>query len=129
MISIMIVTAVLLTGWFMIIMPGKATGREGSILLFVLYFAAYIFISYSVTGAFKGEFHLNHHLYVVNLIVIMVLLGRKYPAFLENPVPAVNDEKWLQYTLSVIALIFLLALIAISIHGELDGARNRFPVL
>jgi len=126
--AIAIVVAVTLTGWFKTIKSGKSFERKDVMLLFVLYFAAYIIISYCVTGAFKGIFLFNHHLYVVNFIVVLILLGKHFPAFSEHPVPDINVKRWIQYAVGIVIVILLLALISINIHQEMGGANNRFPL-
>jgi len=92
-----------------------------------LYFAAYIYISYCVTGAFSGIFMLNHHLYVVNFIVILILLGQQFPAFFKHPGLDIKGTRWLLYLVAVLVIILVLVFLLINIHGELNGANARFP--
>ena len=92
-----------------------------------MYFASYIFISYCVTGAFSGIFMLNHHLYVANILIALVLLGRRFPAFFEHHGLEISRAKWLIYMAVVIGIILVLALMLINIHGEMNGANARFP--
>ena len=124
--AIVIVVSAMLLGWFKTIRSEKIFDRNDVGLLFVIYFSAYVMISYIVTGAFKGLFHLNHHLYIVNFIVILILLKKRFPAFFPYPATELNSKKWLQYTMVIVFVIFILALIAINIHGEMGGANIRF---
>lgn len=124
--AIAVVVAVAVTGWIITIGSGHHFGRKDTRLLFVIYFAAYIIISYCVTGAFKGIFLLNHHLYVVNYILVLILLGKHLPAFQENPGSDLDPKKWLQAAIVIISVIILLALIAINIHREMGSANERF---
>ena len=103
--------------------------RSDARVFFFLMFGTYIFLSYAVTGAFSGSFHLNHHLYIVNFGVILFLLSRKYPSFF----PAgsrrleIHGTRWLLYLGIIIVFIMLLAFFLVNMHGELNGAGSRFP--
>jgi len=127
--AIVVVLAVVITGWIKTIGSGHHFGRKDTQLLFVICFAAYIIISYCVTGAFKGVFLLNHHLYVVNYILVLILLGKHFPAFQENEGSGLDTKKWLPTVVVIISVIILLALIAINIHGEMGSANERFPAI
>jgi hypothetical protein len=126
--SAVIIFAMALATWYITVKSGEAYQRKDVMLLFILYFAAYIFISYCVTGAFSGNFMLNHHLYVVNMFVVLVLLSKQYPAFFPDPGLEINGTKWLKYLAAVLVIILVLALVLINIHGELNGANSRFPI-
>ena len=94
--------------------------------LFLLYLALYIVFSYVVSGAFAGKFQLNHHLYVVNLLVIFYLLLKKRPAFFNVPVTEMDGYAWLKCLVVLVLLVFLLALILVGIHGEIPHSNLRF---
>ncbi len=117
-----------LVGWFKTINSKNSFDRKNVLLLFVIYFSAYIIISYCVTGLFRGVFVLNQHLYVVNFIVVLILTGKHSPAFLMHPLPDINGKKWFQYLVVIVSAVIILALISINIHGEMAGAHNRFPL-
>ncbi len=126
-IAAMILIAVMaVIGWIRTVKSGNSFTRKDSMIFFLLYFGVYIIISYCVTGAFSGIFLLNHHLYVVNYIVILVLLGQHFPAFFKHHGLDINGTKWLQYTIAVFVLILVLTVILINIHGEMNGANARF---
>ena len=84
-------------------------------------------MSYAVTGIFGGEMHLNHHLYVVNIILIFALLRSGSGQFNYTEIDKVDLKKWIVYLIIVLGVIAILALIAISVHGDL-GDRDRFPM-
>jgi hypothetical protein len=125
--AIAITIAMAVAAWIRTVRSGEYFERKDVMRLFILYFAAYIFISYCVTGAFSGIFMLNHHLYVANIVVVLVLLGKGFPAFFQQNVIEIKGTKWLIYIAAVVAIILVLALILINIHGELNGANTRFP--
>jgi hypothetical protein len=113
--------------WVVTVKSKKPFKRRDSLIFLILYFAAYIFISYCVTGVFAGNFMLNHHLYVVNFIVVMILLKKDFPAFFQDQGPDISGSKWIKYLGAVIVIILLLAFVLINIHGEMNGANARFP--
>ena len=125
--AIVVIIAVALIGWINTLVSKNYYGRKNVLLFFLLFFGTYIFISYCVTGAFEGNFHLNHHLYVANYIVVIILLGMNFPAFLQQPGLEIKGTNWLIYIIAIILIILILALILINIHGELSGANTRFP--
>jgi hypothetical protein len=122
-----IITAMAVIGLIVTFKSRDSFNRKDVMVLFILYFAAYIFISYCVTGAFSGIFLLNHHLYIVNFIVVLVLSGNQFPAFFEHSGSEIKGTKWLQYFGAVIVIILILTFIIINIHGEMSGANARFP--
>lgn len=100
--------------------------RRGVVQLFVIYFSAYIFFSFIVTGAFSGIIMSNHLLYLLNFIVILFLLRKHYPAFFNFADNELQKENWLLYFIFIIFVILILAFICIHLHGELNGAHSRF---
>jgi uncharacterized integral membrane protein len=102
--------------------------RRDVMLLLMVYFAAYITVSYIVTGAFTGTFLLNHHLYWINYIIILLLAGRQFPAFSDNLFSGLNAKRWLLCLAGIIVIIILLSFITVNIHGEISGAHDRFQL-
>jgi LPXTG-motif cell wall-anchored protein len=93
---------------------------------FAAYFGIYIVLSYLVTGVLAGSFHLNHHLYVVNFIVIFILLNRvEFPVVSMN-IRKMNYGKYRLLFFTILVIIALLALVSTSIHDGMNGAHNRF---
>ena len=114
-------------GWIVTVKSRDSFKRKDVLVLFILYFASYIFISYCVTGAFSGTFLLNHHLYVANILAVLVLLGQRFPAFIEHHGLEASGAKWFLYMAVVLGIVLVLALVLINIHGEINGANARFP--
>ena len=102
--------------------------RTDVMIVLLTYFAAYITVSYIVTGALTGTFLLNHHLYWVNFFIIIFLLPKQYPSFFDDLSADLNGKKWLLWITGIIIFIMLLTLIAVNIHGELPGSHIRFQV-
>ena len=125
--AIVIIIGMAVVAWVIMVRSGNSFDRKDAMKFFIFYFASYIFISYCVTGAFGGIFLLNHHLYVANFIVVMVLSGKKFPAFFEHNGLDNRGTKWLQYFVAVVVIILILTFIIINIHSELNGANARFP--
>jgi hypothetical protein len=100
--------------------------RRDAMQLWMAYFAAYITVSYIVTGAFTGTFLLNHHLYLVNYIIIFLLVRKQYPAFFEHVSSDLNSRKWMLWFAGILIIIILLTLVSSNIHGEMSGSHNRF---
>lgn len=101
--------------------------QKDVLVTFFTMFIAYAFMSYAVTGIFGGEMHLNHHLYVLNVLLIFVLLQSKSSQFSFGEIDKVDLKKWLVYLIVVLLVVAILALIAINVHGDM-GDRNRFPI-
>ncbi len=102
--------------------------RKNVMLVFLTFFAAYITISYIATGALTGTFLLNHHLYWLNFVIILLLALQQYPAFFDEPEGRLNGRKWLIWLAGLVILITLLALISSNIHNEMPGSHNRFQL-
>ncbi len=125
LVALALVLVMSLTIWFKVICKKQDYQRKDVLLTFILIFATYILLSYNKKGALKGDFMLNHHLYVINFIVILFLLKKKFSAFFEKS-QQINGKKWISLVLLIVVLILVLALIVTNIHGELNGAHNRF---
>jgi len=102
--------------------------KKDVVWLFMIFLVAYTLQSYSVTGVFAGRASLNHHLYVANIIVILLLMRKSYPALFEKTNDNVTVFRWLTYFIIIVAVLALLSVIAINIHGEMGGAHDRFPI-
>lgn len=103
-------------------------GKNNIKTFFAGYFGVYILMSYLVTGALAGQFHFNHHLYVVNFIVIFILLNRIGFPVIGNHVYKMNWGYYRLLLFVILMVIALLALVSISIHDGMNGAQERFPV-
>jgi hypothetical protein len=58
----------------------------------------------------------------------MLLTRRNFPALFENSTDKVIALRWLTYFIIIVAVLALLSVIAIHIHGEMGGAHDRFPI-
>ncbi len=101
--------------------------QKDVLVTFFTMLIAYAFMSYAVKGIFGGEMHLNHHLYVLNIIFIFALLRFRSLQFSFGEIDKIDHKKWLVYLIVVLLAIAILALIAINVHGDL-GDRDRFPM-
>lgn len=97
-------------------------------LFFFSYLAVYIFISYIVNGIFVGRAELNHHLYILNFILIWFLVRKERQAMFEIVTNRINIKKWSVIFIMIIIFMAVLTLITINSHGEMGGSHNRFPV-
>jgi hypothetical protein len=129
LVSLAVVLFVMAASLFRILRISGEMKRKDVLFLFILFIVADIFLSYSVTGAFTGSFHLNHHLYVLNLIVILIMMSRRFPSFFSGQGKRIeiNGTKWLVYLGIIILITMMLAFILINMHGDLNGAGSRFP--
>jgi hypothetical protein len=84
-------------------------------------------VSFLVTGALGDQFHSNHFLYLLNLLVAIVLMIRvSNPFVLNTEYDLKIGKKHLFFLITVLVIIILLAFVLISMHGELGGSHNRF---
>lgn len=94
-------------------------------LVFLTFISLYVTISFVVSGIFAGKVPLNHILYLVNIVVVIILLR-----FVQNPF-AINPNQeirvyHLRFFTVILVIIVLLALLLVNIHGELGGFQTRF---
>jgi len=97
-------------------------------LTFYVYLLVYMIASYLITGLFAGRAELNHHLYLLNAIVIYLLSRKESNAMFDTLTDKVEPRRWFVYLVGIIVFMALLSVILINIHGELVGAHNRFPI-
>ena len=115
--------------WYYLSQSDEPFGQRKIYRFFLIYTLGYIVLSYISTGLFLGTFlkNSNHHLYLVNLIVIVLLLRKNFDAFSSNPTELFERKTWFYWTVFVLLFIALLALIAIRLHGPTDETFDRFP--
>jgi hypothetical protein len=104
-------------------------GRADALFFFVLYLSMYIASSYNLKGAMGGIFLLNHHLYIANLIVILILLKQHSPIFTGGQVSQINMKVWGRLVFAALVIIGMLAYLSSSTHGEIEGINQRFPYI
>lgn len=84
----------------------------------------YTAFSFMITGAYISTYRIEQYLYVVNLVLIGLLVGKvKHPELIDKEFPT---RKLLIGLVIVLAIIAVLTLIAINSHGELKHAHKRF---
>ena len=127
--SATVITAFIVSfGWWILVKSDYEINRKEVLILFVVYATAYAVLSYITTGLFYGTFipNSNHHLYLVNIFVIVWLSRKNYPAFFENPTSELRVKKWMLVTVLAIISIILMACISIYLHGPTDATYDRF---
>jgi len=90
---------------------------------FLGHFGLFAFYSLMVTGAFISLYRIEQYLYILNIIVIGFVVGKFKSPFYNR---GLNPGKWTINLLFIMAVIALLAIVALSSHGEIKGAHNRF---
>jgi hypothetical protein len=123
----LIISAV--AGWISFVSSDQKPSRNTAIKMLLMYLGSYIVLSYIITGAFNGIFLLNHHLYVANFIVIILLLRKQYPVFGNTLKTEINGKKLILVCLGIIIFILILAFILIHIHGVMGSVNNRFETV
>ncbi|GGW23409.1 hypothetical protein [Arenibacter certesii] len=94
--------------------------------LFIL-LVPYMLVSYIVKGIFGGIMEATHHLYLLNILILILLLRFIKAPFSFGNQDSVPIKKWSLYLLVAITFMALLALLAITLHGDIGG-HNRFPL-
>jgi hypothetical protein len=87
------------------------------------HFALYTIFSLLITGAIVSTYRIEQYLYLVNYAVILFVLPKLNPVF--DPME-INKNKWARNFLLVLLILAVLAMVAINIHGEMNGAQKRF---
>lgn len=95
---------------------------------FFIYLIVYTLLSYTVTGLFAGEMNFNHHLYVINIVLILIFLRKDSSATFSNVTDKVETKRWFMYLIGIIVFLAFLSFVLINIHNELGGSHNRFPL-
>ncbi|MCK5104450.1 MAG: hypothetical protein KAR17_16615, partial [Cyclobacteriaceae bacterium] len=90
---------------------------------FMSHFGIYIIFSLLITGAFVSTYRVEQYLYIVNYIIILFALPKLNPVFESK---GIYTGKWGRNFLLVLLFIAVLAIIAISTHGEMGGMNKRF---
>ncbi len=104
------------------------SGRNEVMVLFYSFFLLYIALSFIATGIFAGEVHSNHVLYVLNWLIVLLIVRRNAVCDFNLTETKFTNiiRTWPKLLTAIILLIFILAFVAINIHGEMSGAHNRF---
>lgn len=102
--------------------------KKGVSLFLFVYLSTYALMSYLVTGLFAGKMGLNHHLYLLNIVLIFILSRKEVMEWSSKTTDSLIIKKWFVYLILILAFLAVLSLIAISCHGELPGNHNRFEI-
>jgi len=116
--------------WIRLSKTGYNFGRRDALILLVSYSVVYSVLSYIKTGLFAGNFitNHNHHLYLVNIAVIVWLLGHRYPAFYEVLSERIETRRWIVFMAVIIVSLVVMSLLAIEVHGPTPPRYDRFPM-
>lgn len=96
---------------------------EGLQAFFFLNLGLYTIYSILITGAFMSFYRIEQYLYILNVLAIGFLMKKMQPGFSER---GLNFSRWAVNFIFVIAIFAILTAVAISTHGELNGANRRF---
>ncbi|NQU54747.1 MAG: hypothetical protein HQ522_19670 [Bacteroidetes bacterium] len=130
-VSALIITTVLVIASCTILAKSKFYFNRKHILqLFIIYSTTYALLSYIATGFYLGNFieNSNHHLYLVNIVVIALLVRKGYPAFYENSTEKIETNRWITFIFILVLLIAIMAWLSIGLHGETGPSYDRFPM-
>jgi uncharacterized membrane protein len=114
--------------WYRVEKKRFSFDRKFIRFVFVAYFITYIILSFVVSGLFAGNVPLNHWLYLVNFIMVLLLLELQKPVLFSNTAPEKNNKHFIGIPVFILIVLVLLTFIAIGIHGEMYGAHDRFPL-
>lgn len=95
--------------------------------VFFILLIPYALVSYMVTGAFGGSMEINHHLYLLNILVLFMLFRLKSEPIVFGEKEGIDTKKWIFFLVASITFLALLAVVAISVHGDIGG-HDRFPL-
>tara|TARA_B100000927_G_scaffold270678_1_gene247011 strand:- start:147 stop:764 length:618 start_codon:yes stop_codon:yes gene_type:complete len=104
----------------------NAHEKKETAFFLITYLSTYTIISYLVKGLFAGKMAMNHHLYIFNIILIVLFFknGKFHNA--EKVTERIDAKRWFIYLLAILLAVAILSIIGINIHGELPGGQNRF---
>lgn len=130
-VSALIITTILVVVSWTLLAKSKFNFNTRNILqIFIIYSTAYALLSYIATGFYLGNFwaNSNHHLYLVNIVVIAFLTGKGYPVFYKNSTKKIDTYRWISYIFMLVLLIAIMAWLSIGLHGETEPSYDRFPM-
>jgi len=115
--------------WYFLSQSDEPFGQLKTFRFFLIYTLGYIVLSYISTGLFLGTFlkNSNHHLYLINLLVVVLLLRKNFEAFSIQPTKQFEQRTWIYWTVFILLFVAVLVLIAIHLHGPTDETFDRFP--
>src|SRR5699024_4503223 len=90
---------------------------------FLEFFGLYAVYSILITAAFLSTYRIEQYLYLINLAVVGLFIGRVKADFTEK---GLSPNRWGVNFIIMLVFIALLALIAINLHDGLGGMQKRF---
>ncbi|SKB98088.1 hypothetical protein [Dyadobacter psychrophilus] len=105
--------------------PGNQFSITGAELwyFFLGYLGMYVMFSMLVTMSFLSFYRIEQYLYVVNVFIVMKFIGSHEPKFYDR---GLNYNRWFVNLLFLLAFLAILTAVAVTSHGELQGAQSRF---
>ena len=96
---------------------------EGIQLFFFLNLGLYTIYSILITCAFMSLYRIEQYLYILNVAILGFLVKKTQASFSNR---GLNLSRWAINFAFIIAIFAILTAVAISTHGELNGANRRF---
>ena len=101
-------------------------GKKETAFFLITYLSTYTIMSYLVKGLFAGKVVINHHMYILNIILIVLFFKNVKFHNVEKVTERIVTKKWFIYLLAILLVLAILSIIAINIHSELPRDQNRF---
>lgn len=125
----LIVLVIIVSTWYLL---AKSKFRVTKVILtqvFLIYSIAYSLLSYITTDLFAGNFvkNSNHHLYLVNIVAIVLLAKKENSPFTIGSTE-IKNKNWITYTLLILISLAIMTWISILVHGETGPEYDRFPM-
>ncbi|ACT94425.1 hypothetical protein Dfer_3212 [Dyadobacter fermentans DSM 18053] len=96
---------------------------NGIQLFFFLNLGLYTIFSILITAAFMSLYRIEQYLYILNVVILGFLMKKTQASFSNR---GLNISRWAINFAFIIAIFAILTAVAISTHGELNGANRRF---
>ncbi len=103
--------------------PILEPGYEDIQLFFFLNLGLYTIYSILITCAFMSLYRIEQYLYILNVVILGILMKKTQASFSDR---GLNISRWAINFIFIIAIFAILTAVAISTHGELNGANRRF---
>lgn len=103
--------------------PFAALKYEDIQQFFFLNLGLYTIYSILITCAFMSLYRIEQYLYILNVAILGVLMKKTHASFSDR---GINISRWAINLAFIIAIFAILTAVAISTHGELNGANRRF---
>ncbi|MCF0073685.1 hypothetical protein LZD49_24615 [Dyadobacter sp. CY261] len=98
-------------------------GYDGIQVFFFLNLGLYTIYSLLITCAFMSLYRIEQYLYILNMVALGFMMQKTQASFSDR---GLNISRWAINFVFIIAIFAILTAVAISTHGELNGANVRF---